>query len=100
MVTIDSTLPQYSSGNAHDAGYDAYMTGFLYFHSCKVLRLNLKSMLRKGSYGKVHKGRLPQGNIKYPLVLSEGDTLHQEAALRVFHVYPFDMAYSIPIGAV
>lgn len=44
---------------AHDAGYDAYMTGFLFFHSCKVLKLNFKAFINKTSYGKVHINKIP-----------------------------------------
>ena len=76
------------------------MTGSVFFHACKALRLNLKAMAKKPSYGKVHKGRLPQGNIKYPLVLQDKHNHHSEPKVQLFHLYPFDMAYSLALAPV
>ena len=43
---------------AHDAGYDAYMTGYIFFHSCKLLKLNIKSMLKNINYKNIFKNKV------------------------------------------
>jgi hypothetical protein len=44
---------------AHDAGYDAFMTGLVFFNCCKVININIKSVLKNIKYASIHKNKIP-----------------------------------------
>lgn len=79
---------------AHDAGYDAFMTGNVYFYILNTLEVN------RTSFKKLFKNKMPQGNIKYPMIIDDTNYPYKNKKLDLYHVYPFDQSYNLEFNKV
>lgn len=59
MVNIHpACITIHNTAAAHDAGYDAYITGYLFFYAAKLLKLNIKSIIKNDNYAKIFKNKV------------------------------------------
>lgn len=73
---------------AHEAGYDALMTGTVFVRALK--KLNLIEDLKKGvTFEKLstYRNRLPLGGIKTPFNLASDTDFYSSPSEQVFHCY-------------
>lgn len=90
-VTVDSdpeSNPRSTTSAAHEAGYDALMTGSIFVRSLKKLNI-LEELGQKNSPKKLktYLNRLPLGGIKTPFNLSSNLDYYSAPSEEIFHCY-------------
>jgi hypothetical protein len=84
----DYTLTNLSDENLsfqHEAGFDALMTGYVFFKSLEMLDLNVNDSKNLETYLKFYKNKLPLGGVKVPFNLEEREDIYGDSDVQVFH---------------